>query len=803
MEAPASQDPTAVADLFRRVPLLGELTDEQLMTLAQRAAARTAAANEVVVRQGEDGHSMFLITSGQVRVVSDVPAERVLLAHLGPGEYFGEVSLLTGAPRTAAVVAEETTELLELDREAMLELEGRQPGLLDRLSSASEARQTAERRTFQNEAYSLVALSPAVERVRIGSDLSNEAVVLGPGVAVHHAEILRTEAGWEIRACQPESPLYLNRELIEHARLRDGDRITLGSRRLFLLDGVLKLFEQSRGVRVQTRDLDYATKEGRPILQGVTVDIHPGEMVAIVGPSGAGKTTLLNALLGRVEPTGGDILYDGRSMEEDRTRLRMMLGYVPQHDIVHPELTVRESLTSAGRLRLNGVSPEDLERRIGASLAAVRMEHRADTMVSALSGGQRKRACVAAELLSDPGILFLDEPTSGLDPGLDEQLMFQMRELADEGRTVVLTTHATRNIRMCDRVVVLQGGLLAFAGAPSEALAHFGVEDFAEIYPLLDAPPAPSGAAPAVAVEAPMLDAITPGVVTREPVPFMAQTWHLMRRDLRVLARDRVNMGLRVLGAPLLAFLQLATFESGIFAVTRADGGNAQQALTLMYLSSAICLFLGAFTSANVITREDGIFRRERLVGLSPVAYVAAKTLVLGAFSVLQGVLFILVLSIKIDFPDPTAETTVLLMGALVLTSFAGVTMGLLISALSRNADRAAILVVLALIPQLIFAGATVPRSDMSTMSRLISDLTVTKWALELEGGITDLDERFAEQATISAQAPDGTPVSVEIPEQPYAGAFDGDMASRWAVLAGFAVVFTAGTLVVQYRKRP
>jgi hypothetical protein len=129
--------------------------------------------------------------------------------------------------------------------------------------------------------------------------------------------------------------------------------------------------------------------------------------------------------------------------------------------------------------------------------------------------------------------------------------------------------------------------------------------------------------------------------------------------------------------------------------------------------------------------------------------------------------------------------------------------MGLLISALSPNADRAAILVVLALIPQLIFAGATVPRSDMSTMSRLISDLTVTKWALELEGGITDLDERFAEQATISGRAPDGTPVTVEIPEQPYAGAFDGDLALRWAVLAGFAGAFTAGTLVVQQRKRP
>jgi ABC-type multidrug transport system ATPase subunit len=635
-----------------------------------------------------------------------------------------------------------------------------------------------------------------VNRLTIGAHVDCDAVLDGPHVAAMHAEIVRLGGDWHIRACDPEAPVFVNRDQVEEAVLRDGDCITLGSRRLFLLDGVLKLFEQSRGVRIEVRGLECATKSGRVLLHQVCADIHPGEMVAIIGPSGAGKTTLLNALLGRLEPTAGEILYDGRTLSEDRTRLRMMLGYVPQHDIVHSDLKVIESLTAAGRLRLNGVSAEDLERRIAAALYAVRLEHRSDTLVSALSGGQRKRVCIAAELLSDPGILFLDEPTSGLDPGLDEQLMFQLRELADEGRTVVLTTHATRNIRACDRVLVLQGGLLVFTGTPSQALSHFGVQDFAEIYGILDAPAGAEAHAPPDQKPART-------TIAREPVPLLSQTWHLIRRDLRVLSRDRVNMGLRLLGAPLLALLQTATFKSDIFAVQQADGGNAQQALTLLYLSSAICLFLGAFTSANVITREDGIFRRERLVGLSPVAYVTAKVLVLGSFSLLQGIVFVLVLSLRIDFPAPVTETQMLLAGALVLTSFVGVTMGLFISALSPNADRAAILVVLALIPQLIFSGAGVPRSQMSPLSKAISELTVTKWALELEAGITDLDTRFETQGILHGAAPDGTPIRVEIPVQPYRNAFDEDVVTQWIVLAGFAVVFAAGTLVVQQRKRP
>jgi ABC-type multidrug transport system permease subunit len=260
-------------------------------------------------------------------------------------------------------------------------------------------------------------------------------------------------------------------------------------------------------------------------------------------------------------------------------------------------------------------------------------------------------------------------------------------------------------------------------------------------------------------------------------------------------------MALRLFGAPLLALMQLATFEATIFAVQRDDGGNAQQSLTLLYLSAAICLFLSAFTSANVITREAGIYRRERLVGLSPAAYVAAKVAVLSVFSIVQGILFIAVLALKIDFPGAASNTLPQLAGALVLVSLAGMGMGLFISSVSPNADRAAILVVLALIPQLIFAGSTVPRSEMSHLSKGISELTVTKWSIELTGIATGLDERFDTQATLQVPVPNGPPKVVEVPHQPFQNAFTGDAAIRWIVLAGFVVVFVSGTFISQSRK--
>jgi len=220
--------------------------------------------------------------------------------------------------------------------------------------------------------------------------------------------------------------------------------------------------------------------KGKQLLEPTSLSIPPGEMVAIIGESGAGKSTLLKMLCGVTVPSGGQVTLNG---EELTTRLTDV-GYVPQDDIVHPLLTVREALRYAARLRLpQDVSAEEIEAAVDRVVGELSLEEQADTRIGSLSGGQRKRTGVATELLSRPSVLFLDEPTTGMDPGLETQMMQLFRELAGGGRAVALVTHATKNLALCDRVLVMgRGGVLTFDGPPGAAPAFFGVDDYDGIY---------------------------------------------------------------------------------------------------------------------------------------------------------------------------------------------------------------------------------------------------------------------------------------------------------------------------------
>lgn len=224
------------------------------------------------------------------------------------------------------------------------------------------------------------------------------------------------------------------------------------------------------------------------ILNHISLTINPGELVAILGGSGAGKTTFMNCINGFEPATEGRVLINGTDLYKNYQTIKSSIGYVPQQDIVHDNLTLEDMLTYTGRLRLpRDVTKQELSQRVAEVLDMVDLTAQRDTFIKKLSGGQRKRASIAVELISDPSLFFLDEPTSGLDPEAETNLMHQLKGLsASKGKTVIVITHTLQNIRLFDKVIFLApGGKLCFYGAPEEAKAFFGVDNLVDAYEII------------------------------------------------------------------------------------------------------------------------------------------------------------------------------------------------------------------------------------------------------------------------------------------------------------------------------
>lgn len=215
----------------------------------------------------------------------------------------------------------------------------------------------------------------------------------------------------------------------------------------------------------------------RQILKDISFELHAGELCGLIGPSGAGKSTLIRLMLGLQEPSTGRV-----RMGSESENVHIPMGYVPQDDALHRSLTVSQALRFAAQLRLHEQSEEAQQARISEVVSHVGLSERLDVRIRALSGGQRKRVSVALELLNQPQLLILDEPTSGLDPGLEAKMMGLFQAVARSGRIVTVATHAMQSLRLCDKLLILVQGRLAYAGPPDTALSWFETSTFAGIF---------------------------------------------------------------------------------------------------------------------------------------------------------------------------------------------------------------------------------------------------------------------------------------------------------------------------------
>jgi ABC transport system ATP-binding/permease protein len=624
------------------------------------------------------------------------------------------------------------------------------------------------------------------ERLTIGRDERNDAVLADPNISRFHAELVDGDGSVELVDLGSRNGTRLDGEIVERARVEPGSEIGIGPYRL-VFDGSSLIARDDHGaLRLDAVDVTVRVKD-KTILEPTSLSIQPGELVAIIGESGAGKSTLLTSLAGVHRPTGGRILLNGEALA---TRLTDV-GYVPQDEIVHPLLTVREALSYAARLRLPpDASPGEVDAAVERVLGELSLYEHAHTRIGSLSGGQRKRTGVATELLSRPSVLFLDEPTTGLDPGLETQMMRLLHTLSRGGRAVAVVTHATKNLSLCDRVIVMgRGGVLTFDGRPEDAARFFDVEDYDGIYTAL---PLRSPAewrelhegrhdgrapAPSTTTAAPEPRRSRPRVHSQLPV--------LVSRYLKLFVRDRRNLALLLGQAPVLALFGVALFQSGLFD---HDGGSPGDAVNMLFLMVITVIWLGAIDAAPEVVKERGVVEREAAVGTRLGAYLTSKLVVLFALVALQALVYAGVLLAFRPLDEPFGVYATVL-GLLVVTGFAAVGMGLLVSTLVSNRDQATSLIPLAVIPQLLFAGAIVPLARMGDAARVLAELIFGQWALAGVGTAVDMNARFAADEEFAQVNRYGTEF------------FDLPAGTAFAAQVGFLVLFVGATALLLHRR--
>ncbi|WP_330440738.1 ATP-binding cassette domain-containing protein [Micromonospora sp. NBC_00821] len=545
------------------------------------------------------------------------------------------------------------------------------------------------------------------------------------------------------------------------------------------------------GVGIAAQGLGQSVRSGRRILTDISVSIAPGELVAIIGASGAGKTTLLEILAGVQQPASGTVTYDG-------TTAAGTIGIVPQDDIIHRELPLARTLRYAARLRLPSTTgPAEISDRVAEVLAELRLTDRATTPVGLLSGGERKRASIAVELLTRPGVFFLDEPTSGLDPAIAVELLRVLRALADTGATVVLTSHQITDVDHCDRVVVLtRQGRLAFTGTPAAAREFFGVRSLAEVHLRLDeaTQPAewPDRFAEQRATEGPS-GTTDDGDVSATPprrVGRLRQWAVLTARNAEIVVRNRLTLAI-LLGSPLMVLGMFALlFRPGAFEPT-----SPSPTVTVMILFWIAFggFFFGLTYGLLQICTELPILRRERLAGVRLVPYLLAKVAVLLPLLALVDLALLGVLRGMDRLPPVGGADFAALYATLLLSSTAALALGLLCSAAVSDAAQATLMLPMLCFPQVLFVGAILPVPAMAIGGQWLSYAMSNRWAFEGLGHTAGVERLWRDGGS-----PLGPPLLAT-----YGDSFSRPVWVDWLVLGGFVLLFLGAAWAVLLRRDP
>jgi ABC-type multidrug transport system ATPase subunit len=438
----------------------------------------------------------------------------------------------------------------------------------------------------------------------------------------------------------------LNGDAFSQATLVYGDRLQIGHY-TFEFDGKnLRWLDNANAGSIVARNLTRRVGS-LTILDQVSLQVRPGEFVGILGGSGQGKSTLLNALCGLIPASEGEVMISGQPLADKAGMRKLGIGYVPQDDIVHKELKVRDALLLSGRLRINLPLPL-IRARIERIIHQLGLDEHKDKRISQLSGGQRKRVSIGIELLSNPSVLFLDEPSSGLDPATEERLMVLLQSLALSGITVVCTTHVLNNAFLFNRLLFIQQGRLVFSGNSDEARLHFLGDQSAPMHDQLEAPLEKIYAALAddsvSAIErenafhaSPYFQPVPPATGAAPPPPPVSAAARkvpahttlrvLFSRQWKILIADPLNIAFLLAQAVIISVLiSWASDDIGMRA----------------FITVIAAMWFGCSNAAQQIVGEILIVRRERVCGLGLNTYYFSKLSFLSLLTAAQTALLLI-----------------------------------------------------------------------------------------------------------------------------------------------------------------
>ncbi len=472
----------------------------------------------------------------------------------------------------------------------------------------------------------------------------------------------------------------------------------------------------------------------KKILSDINLSVKQGEFIAIVGCSGAGKTTLMNILSGYHSPSKGHVYIDGLDLFKEQTYFKGRIAYVPQQEILDQTLTLQKSLEYSLLLRVKNISKKEMKKTIDYVLSILELTHVRNSLIKNLSGGEKKRASIATEMLSDPNLFLLDEPTSGLDANIEKKIMKKLREIANIGKTIIITAHTVSNLNLCDKVLFMgKDGKICYFGPYEEILNYFGVEEFVDIYDLLK-DDTETWYQKYITNQEKLPVIPNKKFEKSKQVGFFTQVSTLVKRYVSSLINNKFMLILLLGQAILMGLLICLATEKNCLL-------NPVTASMICAAFTLAAVWLGLFNTIQEIVKEKDMLKKEYMSGLKFTSYIVSKMIIFSVLCLYQSITCVSVVYFHLSPRPEEVLITNTLLDLIInffLVSFSTSMIGIFISSFVKETKTTLILSPLYMMIQMLFSGMFIPFIELT---KTISYFVVARWGYESFATITNLKQ--------------------------------------------------------------